>query len=845
MSSNELPHLIVEGFFGTEKYTSTTRGGGEFRPPDRDRNLHGTTIKEQLEQARTENEQQRGVQTEPDQPSRIPLVIRGEPGFFLKLDSLENRSKGIEVANVKMEGDVQVATVHVPEGALTYFVKRIEQYLSEDTKGTAKTPPKPKNQELIQSIAQVQFVTLQSFWTDEVADFPQVNSAIWWEVWLRSHGGQSPWDSFSMLAHANGLSTGKDTISFSDRVVGLIYGTANQLMASTEMLDMLGEVRRAKENPADFISLQPREQAEWINNLLTRLGAPPATAPAVCLLDAGVVLNPLLQAALDPTDCHRYHPDWPLTDTNTHGTEMAGVALFGDRLAELLAGNVPVVLRHRLESVKILPPPPRSNEPRLFGAITAQAAARVEIGAPERNRAYCLAITTDGRDQGRPSSWSGVIDQLCAGVGDENPRLFFVAVGNSNPMERHRYPDSNDTDPVQDPAQAWNAIAVGSCTDRVQFDQSRFPGYYPIAKAGDLSPSSTTSIPWDRMNSAIKPDFVLEGGNQILKPGTALVMDPDDMTILTSSHSVAGRLLVDFRDTSAAAAQAARMGAILQAEYPQLWPETIRALLVHSAEWTVQMKKAFGNRKEDLVNRLRRYGYGVPSLNRALFSAKSSLTLVVQQSIQPYEKEGSKAKTKDMGVHDLPWPKEQLQSLGEAAVSVRVTLSYFIEPKPGRREGFAKYRHRYQSHGLRFEVRRPLESPDSFRQRISKAARSEEEDFQVVGDTSGWALGPQIRTRGSIHSDWWIGTAAELANSGQVAVFPVNGWWRESTRNDWSKQARYALIVTIRTEEMKIDLFTPSVTEVDFYTPVDSQIKATVKPPVTVEVADQAVPDAE
>ncbi|HEX4132900.1 MAG TPA: S8 family serine peptidase, partial [Pirellulales bacterium] len=59
--------------------------------------------------------------------------------------------------------------------------------------------------------------------------------------------------------------------------------------------------------------------------------------------------------------------------------------------------------------------------------------------------------------------------------------------GNSDPNQRHQYPDSNDTDGVQDPAQAWNAITVGACTSRVLFDQSQFPGYEPIASVGDLT----------------------------------------------------------------------------------------------------------------------------------------------------------------------------------------------------------------------------------------------------------------------------------------------------------------------------------------------------------------------
>lgn len=107
------------------------------------------------------------------------------------------------------------------------------------------------------------------------------------------------------------------------------------------------------------------------------------------------------------------------------------------------------------------------------------------------------------------------------------------------------------------------------------FDRDQFPGYAPLAPCGDLSPSSTTSVSWDRA-WPYKPDIVLEGGNQLILPSTSTVADPDDMALLTTAHAISERLLVDFRDTAAAAAQAARMAAILQAEYPKLWPETIR-----------------------------------------------------------------------------------------------------------------------------------------------------------------------------------------------------------------------------------------------------------------------------
>ncbi len=824
---DQLPHLIVEGRFSTENYTyAGPLPMGEVQLPVRDRLSHGNLLRQQLEQARHQNEQIRGVTATADCPARIVLEVRSEPDFELALDGLEPRSQGVELACVRDDGDQRVAVIHVPEGILPYFVKRVEQYLSEQARSG-----KPKNQDLIDRIAEIRLATLRSFWTDEGYDFPKGDEAIWWEVWLRSESDQGPWDTFRMLAQVAGLRLGTDTIRFPDRLVGLCFGTAAQLSSSAGILDLLGELRRAKENPAGFLAMTPREQAEWVEDLRQRITPPPADAPAVCVLDHGVVIHPLLQPALAPKDCLKYDPSWPLTDAESHGTEMSGVALFGDQLSDLLLSNEGVTLAHRLESVKIMPPPRRQNDPRLYGAITAQAVYRIESQQPTRQRAFCLAITTDGTDRGKPTSWSGEIDQLCAGVGDGNRRLVFISAGNAAVEHHDRYPDSNDTDPIQDPAQAWNAITVGGHTDCVQFSQQQFPGYQPLAAPGDLSPSSTTSLSWFRQ-WPLKPDIVLEGGNLVIHPETRQVMDPDEMAISTTAHAATGRLLVPFRDTSAATAQAARMAAVLQSQYPRFWPETVRALLVHSAEWTPAMRQAFDDRmlrmtpKDKCHARLRRYGYGVPSLTRALYSARNSLTLIVQQTLRPFDREGSEVKTKEMGIHALPWPQQQLLDLGEAIVEMRVTLSYFIQPKPGRRGAFARTRHRYQSHGLRFDVRRPQESLDQFRQRINKAARDEDEKYSgAVGDTAGWVLGPNLRTRGSIHSDWWQGIAADLADCGYIAVYPVTGWWREKTdQNYWARHARYSLVVSIRTDATTVDVYTPVSTMIEVPAPIEVEV---------------------
>src|SRR4051794_9629030 len=111
MSNEQLPHLVVEGFFATERYTATGRRGPDYALPARDRTAHGTSVREQLIKIRGENEQGRGTPADSDKPAPITIEVLSEPGFVLNLDSLENRTKGVVVANVRTEGDVQIATV--------------------------------------------------------------------------------------------------------------------------------------------------------------------------------------------------------------------------------------------------------------------------------------------------------------------------------------------------------------------------------------------------------------------------------------------------------------------------------------------------------------------------------------------------------------------------------------------------------------------------------------------------------------------------------------------------------------------------------------------------------------
>jgi Subtilase family len=432
--------------------------------------------------------------------------------------------------------------------------------------------------------------------------------------------------------------------------------------------------------------------------------------------------------------------------------------------------------------------------------------AKMEIEAPDRPRVICMAVTATDKDQCMPTLWSASLDQMCSGAIDDEKRLMLVSAGNfRGAMTVDGYPAANRAASIQDPAQAWNVVTVGACTDKLEITDPHLTGYAALAPLGGLCPTSTTSCGWTKREWPFKPDIVMEGGNYAFDP-SGDVTDTEDLSLLTTLLSPEGALLSTMRDTSAATALASRYAALIQANYPAYWPETIRGLLIHSARWTPKMLEEFPHRQRH--ERLRCYGHGVPNLRIARECAENKATMVIQESLQPFcwNVEKKDTATNHMHEHTLPWPVEMLRDLGTMQLRMRVTLSYFIEPSPGRKGWHRK--HRYQSHGLRFDVKRPQETIQQFRRRLTREAwEGDTPPHDGVTDTRHWTLGDDLRTKGSVHSDVWEGTAAELAASGSIAVYPVTGWWRERpNRNCYDKTARYSLIVTLECDDA-IDVY--------------------------------------
>jgi hypothetical protein len=61
-----------------------------------------------------------------------------------------------------------------------------------------------------------------------------------------------------------------------------------------------------------------------------------------------------------------------------------------------------------------------------------------------------------------------------------------------------------------------------------------------------------------------------------------------------------------------------------------------------------------------------------------------------------------------------------------------------------------------------------------------------------------------------------------LASKPCIAVYPVNGWWRlRPFLKRFDSRIRYALVVSIRSEEQPVDLYTPIATQLEIGIPAE------------------------
>lgn len=798
------PHIQIGRFASPAPYRRPKR---RLTTPDYGRTFeqHAEALKRNVAEAWASADSLLAVREHPE----------GIPGTYLSFDTaegaalpdLEWKSKGMRLAAAKRDESGRAsAAVFVPDTARQFLQDKIDEYGKNRTeKG------RPTNEKRFVGIDEFSAARLETLWVD-TRELPQVGQQTWWECWCWPDRLQS----LETKAQALNLTISESRLRFPERVVTYIYATRELLARLVSSTDTVAELRLGRDTAAFFMGEAREDQEGWIDACAALLkDVRDEAAPAVCLLDTGVNRgHTLLRTLLHADDLHTVRAQWGKDDHAGHGTEMAGLAIYGD-LVEVVQSNQPIDIDISLESVKLLPPEPfPPNEPASFGLITLQAVSLPEIQQPARARVFCLTTSQKEVSGPRASSWSAAIDKASSDADTEDHdakhrRLFVLAAGNIPDGLKVADLEDWDSFEVEDPGQAWNAITVGGMTQRAEISEPDHDNWTCAVAVDELSPYSRVSAAWNRRVAPIKPELVVEAGNRAVDPADeSLWSGLDSLSLLTTGHDITDLPLTTTWATSASAAQLSGMAARLYADDPEYWPETVRALLIHSAQWTPPMQAEFDAalQKGDRLRLARRFGYGRPSLERARYSRSSMLAMVSQQEIQPFRRAKHSTTMNHFHFYELPWPKSALAEIADGLVRLRITLSYFVEPNPSADAPLSPAR--YRSFGLRFDLRRKGESIAAFKKRVSELAETPDDVVDTAEDDVQRFFGARAVAAGSAHSDDWNCTAADLIDRDCVAIFPVGGWWKQSRdQKVANRMARYALVVTLDAGEAEQDLY--------------------------------------
>ena len=88
-----------------------------------------------------------------------------------------------------------------------------------------------------------------------------------------------------------------------------------------------------------------------------------------------------------------------------------------------------------------------------------------------------------------------------------------------------------------------------------------------------------------------------------------------------------------------------------------------------------------------------------------------------------------------------------------------------------------------------------------------------------------WTIKQNRREQGTVQSDWFECTAAELADCGHIVVYLGPGWWKERKKlANVDNVIKYSLIISIETNETEI------------YNAVETEINNKIGIPIMQEI---------
>ncbi len=493
----------------------------------------------------------------------------------------------------------------------------------------------------------------------------------------------------------------------------------------------------------------------------------------VVVLDSGVTSqHPLIAPALGDAQVfpgslgHRVL-DGPHDGTaEGHGTAVCGVAAYGDLLAAFREKHfVPTA---QLFSGRITDDNSEYDEEVLLESQLEQAvdyflsnypqARVVNISLGDRNTVYA---------DGYQTRFAAAIDDLAYRFAQRGI-LIVVSAGNFeanadlSPEEiQAEYPSYLLQTPARliDPATAAIALTVGGLAVGPEADRN-FGRDVQIPIAGDDGCPSPFTRVGPGVDGSVKPEVVEAAGDWILDR-TRL---RHSGVVTTGKNFTQGQLLVTRTGTSFAAPKVANLAAQLMRRYPGYSSNLIRALIAHSAMVPARRPAIWQERKAFDADILRVYGYGQPSLERAIAAAQNEPWLLYDGPI-----EGDAFR-----IFELPeLPEEFLAERGRK--TIRVTLAFDPPTRPTRKDSYLGF-------SMDFALYRNVDAGS-----LAEAYRSWNRDERAQLD-DGVPLGRTELARNNIK----LKPSSRQRNCGTV-----QSAWIDIVRQGWNYAAGTPLLLVV------------------------------------------------
>jgi hypothetical protein len=328
---------------------------------------------------------------------------------------------------------------------------------------------------------------------------------------------------------------------------------------------------------------------------------------------------------------------------------------------------------------------------------------------------------------------------------------------------------------LSEPAPAALAVTVGSIAlSGAPAELPNRVGWRAAAGPDEASPFSRGGPGLGTtQRRANKPELTHYGGNVVVNDsGNAVRNDPGASIISTSSRLGDGRLFASVNGTSFAAPAVARIAADIAYEYPEASGNLIRALLVTSAAHPSPAATLTAP-----YQRLRVYGYGKPTRQRAITSDSNRATMTFDGTM-PID---------TVQIHPLPVPEVfRRGSGGERSIAVALAFD-----PPVRRQ-----RREYLAASMKVDVYRDVD-PDELADILIKQDPDDPSD--MITDRRRLALDPGSNsfTNSTLHLRRWTARNS-FVNDDDTFYVVVTHKAQTWARNEPSYlEQSYALAVTL------------------------------------------------